>query len=332
MPNRIIKESICYSDDLDQLNSFEETVFYRLIVRVDDYGRLDARVNFLKNTLFVTKPGITEAGIAAALEKMAAVGLIQLYQAEGRPYLCLPKWTRHQQCRASTSKYPAPDHDDKQMKAQEDRRKEKITEENACKQAIADDSKCKQVIADDSGCPRTRDRTRIRNRDRERERERGVAGGEETKTETGKDGDREKRERERERAEEPVAKAEAVIKTAAVKKTSVQGGGEYHNVMLSANELCKLQQDYPGHWQELVEALSGYMASTGKKYKSHYVTMRNWMRRDGLNQAYMRPPTQVSAHQYGQRRYSEAELSESVKEMLLEAERRQGGGNHVKNE
>ena len=46
MPNRIIKESVCYSDDLDQLTAFEETVFYRLIVRVDDNGRIDARPGY----------------------------------------------------------------------------------------------------------------------------------------------------------------------------------------------------------------------------------------------------------------------------------------------
>ena len=43
MPNRIIKESICTSENIDQLSPFCETVFYRLIVNVDDYGRIDAR-------------------------------------------------------------------------------------------------------------------------------------------------------------------------------------------------------------------------------------------------------------------------------------------------
>lgn len=43
MPNRIIKESICTSDTLSRLSDFQENFFYRLIVSVDDYGRLDAR-------------------------------------------------------------------------------------------------------------------------------------------------------------------------------------------------------------------------------------------------------------------------------------------------
>ena len=32
MPNRIIKESICRSEEIDSLSWFEEVLFYRLIV------------------------------------------------------------------------------------------------------------------------------------------------------------------------------------------------------------------------------------------------------------------------------------------------------------
>ena len=32
---------------------------------------------------------------------------------------------------------------------------------------------------------------------------------------------------------------------------------------------------------ERVERLSGYIASKGKKYKSHYATILNWARKDG---------------------------------------------------
>lgn len=70
MPNRVIKESICYSDDLDQLTAFEETVFYRLIVRVDDNGRIDARPGFLRSMLFATKQGVTERNIKEAVAHM----------------------------------------------------------------------------------------------------------------------------------------------------------------------------------------------------------------------------------------------------------------------
>ena len=42
MPNRIIKESICTSCEIDSLTPEQEVFFYRLIVNCDDYGRMDA--------------------------------------------------------------------------------------------------------------------------------------------------------------------------------------------------------------------------------------------------------------------------------------------------
>jgi len=108
MPNRIIKETICSSADLDKLNPFEETVFYRLIVNVDDFGRIDARLPFLKSKLFVTKPGITEKSVQDAILKLASIGIVRYYEVDCRPFLLFPKWELHQQVRAQKSKYPDP--------------------------------------------------------------------------------------------------------------------------------------------------------------------------------------------------------------------------------
>ena len=55
--------------------------------------------------------------------------------------------------------------------------------------------------------------------------------------------------------------------------------GEYANVLLTDDELEKLKAEYPD-WQERIERLSSYVASTGKRYKSHYATIRNWARKD----------------------------------------------------
>lgn len=59
--------------------------------------------------------------------------------------------------------------------------------------------------------------------------------------------------------------------------------GEYNNVLLTDEELTKLKEKIP-NWEDFVERLSSYIASTGKRYKSHYVTMLNWYRRDGQKQ------------------------------------------------
>ena len=55
--------------------------------------------------------------------------------------------------------------------------------------------------------------------------------------------------------------------------------GEYNNVLLTDEELEKLQSEFPD-WKERIERLSSYVASTGKSYKSHYATIRNWARKD----------------------------------------------------
>lgn len=55
--------------------------------------------------------------------------------------------------------------------------------------------------------------------------------------------------------------------------------GEYNNVLLTDDELDKLKTEYPD-WQDRIERLSSYVASTGKTYKSHYATIRNWARKN----------------------------------------------------
>ena len=55
--------------------------------------------------------------------------------------------------------------------------------------------------------------------------------------------------------------------------------GEYENVLLSDAELEKLKATIPNYAQ-LIERLSEYMAYTGKRYKSHYATIRAWSRKD----------------------------------------------------
>lgn len=54
--------------------------------------------------------------------------------------------------------------------------------------------------------------------------------------------------------------------------------GEYRNVLLSDPELEKLQHEFPTDWEGRIEKLSAYMASTGKVYKNHLATIRNWNR------------------------------------------------------
>ena len=67
--------------------------------------------------------------------------------------------------------------------------------------------------------------------------------------------------------------------TPAPKKPVKHKYGEYKNVLLTDDELEKLKAEYPDI-KDRIERLSSYVASTGKSYKSHYATIRNWARKD----------------------------------------------------
>lgn len=56
--------------------------------------------------------------------------------------------------------------------------------------------------------------------------------------------------------------------------------GMYKNVLLSDGEYEKLQEEFPHDYTDRIERLSEYIASTGKKYKSHLATIRSWARKD----------------------------------------------------
>jgi hypothetical protein len=106
MPNRIIKESICTSEDIDGLTAQEEVFFYRLIVNCDDYGRFDARESILKARLFPLKQ-LKSNEINRNLSKLCDAGLILLYQNDGKAYIQVKSWEKHQQVRNKRSKYPS---------------------------------------------------------------------------------------------------------------------------------------------------------------------------------------------------------------------------------
>ena len=56
--------------------------------------------------------------------------------------------------------------------------------------------------------------------------------------------------------------------------------GRYQNVFLTDEELADLQDSFPAVWEQYIEKLSEYMASTGKRYQSHAATIRRWAGKD----------------------------------------------------
>ena len=70
------------------------------------------------------------------------------------------------------------------------------------------------------------------------------------------------------------------IEEAAPPKPTRHKYGQYQNVLLSDEDMRKLQDEFPQDWPGRIERLSEYMASAGKKYKNHLATIRNWAKRD----------------------------------------------------
>ena len=113
MANRYIRDSILTSDSINQLTPFQETLFYRLIVTVDDFGRFDGRIAVLRSHMFPLKEFDTKAendafrnDISSAMDKLAELGMIIRYEVMGRPYIRIANWDNYQRVRTAVSKYP----------------------------------------------------------------------------------------------------------------------------------------------------------------------------------------------------------------------------------
>jgi len=87
--------------------------------------------------------------------------------------------------------------------------------------------------------------------------------------------------------------------------------GEYKNVLLTDDELQKLKTEY-SDYEERIERLSSYVASTGKKYKSHYATIRNWARKDKETGKKEIVPSWMNKKRYQQQDYDFEALENDV--------------------
>lgn len=124
MPNRIIKESICTSENIAALSMGAEVLFYHLIVKADDYGVYFGNEQIIRSTCYPLKTDeIKLKQVESWLNELVSAGLVNAYIAEdGKKYIQFAKWAKHQQIRAKRSKYP--------------------TMDDSCQQLLADDCKC----------------------------------------------------------------------------------------------------------------------------------------------------------------------------------------------
>ena len=106
MPTRYLKPGVRDSDAINKLSALAETLFYRLLVTVDDFGRADARPAMVKAQCFPIKEEVTSAKCAELLVELSTCGLIVTYLANEKSCLQILKWDNKP--RAADSLFPAP--------------------------------------------------------------------------------------------------------------------------------------------------------------------------------------------------------------------------------
>ena len=113
MSNRILKESITSSREINALSAFEECVFYRLIVSADDYGIFTADPVMLVHLLYPMKTDVQVKAMEKALEHLESLNLIRQYHVKGKgDFLKIVSWEKHQRIRCSRHRYPMPEDSD----------------------------------------------------------------------------------------------------------------------------------------------------------------------------------------------------------------------------
>jgi hypothetical protein len=109
MPNRILKDSICTSDNLNKATPESESLFFRLIVNCDDYGRMFATPCMVRARCYPLRiDSISDKQIQERLEELQKLELLNIYEVDNRPYLQMITWYKHNNVRAKKSKFPPP--------------------------------------------------------------------------------------------------------------------------------------------------------------------------------------------------------------------------------
>lgn len=104
MPNRIIRDGILTSENVDKLGVHAEVFYRRLMSVVDDFGRYTAHPSLLRAACYPLRvDSIREADISRFLTEVQEAGLIALYEVDGKRYLQMNKCDEP---RAKKSKYP----------------------------------------------------------------------------------------------------------------------------------------------------------------------------------------------------------------------------------
>ena len=166
------------SDNLALVSADAERLFYRLIVKCDDYGVYYGHEQIIKNTCFAANADqIPTDQIVKNLMELEIANLIERYEVNGKRYIHITTWHDHQKIRNKNPKYPLPawvmpdastDYEIKQRQVNSNagNRKQMISDEDNCGQLRTSENNCiksnespddvtKSTIADNCGQVKT---------------------------------------------------------------------------------------------------------------------------------------------------------------------------------
>lgn len=106
MPTRILRDWTD-SEHINELSFQAESLFTRLIMKADDFGRFHAHAALVKAACFPLRlDSIRDADITRWIAECEKAGLIAVFEFKSRKYLQINNFK--QRTRASESKFPAP--------------------------------------------------------------------------------------------------------------------------------------------------------------------------------------------------------------------------------
>lgn len=104
MPNRILRDGFVDSEAVCALSDWAHRAYSNLLVKCDDAGRFDGRVEILRSHLFPLGTNKRSEDFTKTLDEMESRKLILRYEFDGKPYIQITKW---QKCgKAESSRFP----------------------------------------------------------------------------------------------------------------------------------------------------------------------------------------------------------------------------------
>jgi hypothetical protein len=107
---RMISKSISTSTKLAEVGTFSKLLFTWLVPHCDDYGHMDGAARLVKGIVVpLCDEGIND--VENSLKELEKIGLIRRYEVDGRQYLEVGKWEKHQTLKVDRPlniRYPLP--------------------------------------------------------------------------------------------------------------------------------------------------------------------------------------------------------------------------------